>query len=139
VLQGASAGQRRALGRAEVLVGRDPAADLVLEDTGVSRRHFKILRASDDIYNLVDLASTNGVQVNGVRVDVAILREHDRIDVGPVARLRFTFEAPSQAAVTPPALAPLLLGPRQLEVRGWSARARRTPRSRSRWGSARGR
>lgn len=71
VLQGASAGQRRALGRAEVLVGRDPAADLVLEDTGVSRRHFKILRASDDIYNLVDLASTNGVQVNGVRVDVA--------------------------------------------------------------------
>jgi len=113
VLQGTAARRRVKLDRAEVLVGRDPTADLVLEDSGVSRRHLKIVRAGDGIYNLVDLDSTNGVHVNGVRVDLTILREHDRVDVGPVARLLFTFEA-DQGEEAP--LAPLGLSPRQLEV-----------------------
>lgn len=113
VLQGTTTRRRVRLDRAEVLVGRDPAADLVLEDTGVSRRHLKIVRAGDGIYNLVDLDSTNGVHVNGVRVDLTILREHDRVDVGPVVRLLFTFEE-EQPEEAP--LAPLDLSPRQLEV-----------------------
>ena len=113
VLQGTAAGRRVRLDRAEVLVGRDPAADLVLEDSGISRRHLKIVRAGDGIYNLVDLDSTNGVHVNDVRVDLTILREHDRVDVGPVARLVFTFDA-DRGEEAP--LAPLGLSQRQLEV-----------------------
>lgn len=113
VLQGAAAGRRVRLERAEFLVGRDPAADLVLEDSGVSRRHFKIVRAGDGIFNLIDLDSTNGIHVNGVRVDLTILRGQDRIEVGPVARLCFTFD-PDPLEERP--LPPLDLSPRQLEV-----------------------
>ena len=114
VLGGGSAGQRLRLDRQEVLVGKDPAADLVLADSGVSRRHVKIVRAGDGIYNLIDLDSTNGVLVNGVRVDLTILREHDRVEIGPEARLLFTYD---EAVVERQAsLEPLPLSARQLEV-----------------------
>ncbi|MBZ5713759.1 LuxR C-terminal-related transcriptional regulator, partial [Nannocystis pusilla] len=67
----------------------------------------------DGIFNLIDLASTNGIHVNGVRVDLTILRGQDRIEVGPVARLCFTFDADPLEETTLP---PLDLSPRQLEV-----------------------
>ncbi len=116
VLGGGCAGQRLRLDRAEILIGRDPAADLVLSDSGVSRRHVKIVRAGDGIYNLIDLDSTNGVLVNGVRVDLTILREHDRVEIGPEARLLFTYDEAAVRREAPEPLAPLPLSPRQLEV-----------------------
>ncbi len=116
VIRGASAGKRLLLDRAEALIGKDPAAALVLTDSGVSRRHLKIVRASDGIYNLIDLDSTNGVLVNGVPVDVTILREHDRVDVGPEARLLFTFLEDQVERAAPVPLAPLPLSDRQLEI-----------------------
>ncbi|HFE46570.1 MAG TPA: FHA domain-containing protein [Nannocystis exedens] len=116
VLEGCSAGQYLRLDRAEILIGKDPAADLVLIDSGVSRRHVKIVRAGDGIYNLIDLNSTNGVLVNGVRVDLTILREHDRVQIGPETRLLFTYDEAEVRRQTHEPLAPLHLSPRQLEV-----------------------
>ncbi len=116
VLGGASTGQRLRLDRPEALIGKDPAADLTLGDSGVSRRHVKIVRAGDGIYNLIDLDSTNGVHVNGVRVDLTILRERDRIEVGPEAHLLFTYDVAEVERQAPQPLQPLPLSPRQLEV-----------------------
>lgn len=116
VTAGQAAGTKLRLESREVVVGKDPAADLVLADSGVSRRHFKIVRASDGIYNLIDLESTNGVRVNGVGVELTVLREHDWIVLGPQAQLLFTYDLDSvdSAPVSTTANAPLT--GRQLEV-----------------------
>ncbi len=62
-------------------VGRDPAGDVVLGDTLVSRRHLHI-EGRDDGYFALDAGSLNGLYVNGDRVDEAQLRPGDKIQVG---------------------------------------------------------
>jgi len=122
VTAGQSVGATLRLDRREVVVGKDPAADLVLGDTGISRRHFKIVRAADGVYNLIDLDSTNGVRVNGVGVDLTILREHDWIVLGPQSQLLFTYDPDSVVAGAPaPQASPMApsstpLTERQLEI-----------------------
>jgi pSer/pThr/pTyr-binding forkhead associated (FHA) protein len=68
-------------------IGRSPAADIVLDDSSVSRRHALIARRGDDTVVLDD-RSLNGIRVNGVRVNEAVLRNGDVIVLGHVT-LRF--------------------------------------------------
>jgi Domain of unknown function (DUF1707)/FHA domain len=49
-------------------IGREPACDLTLADTSVSRWHASLLR-SDGSWLLADLGSTNGTRLNGWRVN----------------------------------------------------------------------
>ena len=114
VVAGARAGTTVAMQGTELLIGKDPTAHLHLPDSGVSRHHAKVLRAADGIHNLVDLDSTNGVLVNGVRVEVAVLREGDRIHIGPDAELRFTYLEEDGTTTAAPESSPL--SERQLEV-----------------------
>lgn len=93
VVKGDRRGHVVRLHAAQTTIGRDQAATLRLPDSGVSRRHVKIVRASDGIYNLIDLESTNGVLVNGNPIEVTVLRDGDRIEVGPDVLLLFTYEA----------------------------------------------
>jgi pSer/pThr/pTyr-binding forkhead associated (FHA) protein len=50
-----------------ILLGRDQANDIVLEDKLVSRRHAVIQKIGEE-YFLEDLGSTNGTLVNGQRI-----------------------------------------------------------------------
>lgn len=52
----------------QLIVGRHPAADLVLKSPSVSRFHASIIRR-DDNYMLLDLDSANGTLVNDCAVD----------------------------------------------------------------------
>jgi hypothetical protein len=70
-----------------VVVGRADECDLVLADPNVSRRHAELSR-DGDVWVLSDLGSTNGVEVNGVRVRRARLTNGDRIVMGKT-ELRF--------------------------------------------------
>jgi ABC-type multidrug transport system ATPase subunit len=68
-----------------LVIGRDPACDLVLDgDPLVSRRHAAIdVSASSGAAVLRDLASFNGTHLNGVRLrGHAVLRKGDSIGVG---------------------------------------------------------
>jgi hypothetical protein len=65
----------------QLLVGRHPACDVVLDDPTVSRRHAELaFRAGTWI--LRDLASKNGTTVNGTQVGRTTLRPGDLITLG---------------------------------------------------------
>ncbi|HEY6213433.1 MAG TPA: GGDEF domain-containing protein [Vicinamibacterales bacterium] len=93
VITGRSAGRMFALGQEDVVIGRssDDAA-IVLEDDGVSRKHCRITRQSDGTVQAVDLGSTNGTYFNGVRIDVATLRDGDKIQLGSTTILKFSYQ-----------------------------------------------
>jgi hypothetical protein len=74
-------GRRNVLSGSRVVIGRSREADIVLQDPNVSRRHAEVRRA-DGGWQVVDLGSTNGIKVNGRRVDNQPLRPGDRVTIG---------------------------------------------------------
>lgn len=60
-------GQRYSLNAPSVVLGRSSEADILVDDTGVSRRHLEI-RTASGVTSAVDLGSTNGSYVNGHKV-----------------------------------------------------------------------
>jgi FhaA, N-terminal domain/FHA domain len=80
-------GDRFTLAEHVITIGRRPESNIVLADPNVSRGHAEI-RPQGDGFLLVDLGSTNGSKVNGVRVDQHMLRDGDEIQFGNT-RMRF--------------------------------------------------
>ncbi len=64
-----------------VTIGRNVLNDVVLDDPRVSRHH-ALLRRVDGAFRIEDLGSTNGIYVNGERVERAVLREGDQLQIG---------------------------------------------------------
>ena len=63
-------------------IGRSRDCEIVLEDTGISRRHAE-LRPGPDGWSVEDLGSTNGVLVNGRQIHGAqSLESGDRVELG---------------------------------------------------------
>ena len=93
VITGRSAGQMFRLGREDVVIGRsaDDAA-IVLEDDGVSRKHCRITRQADGSVQARDLGSTNGTYFNGIKIDIATLRDGDKIQLGSTTMLKFSYQ-----------------------------------------------
>jgi hypothetical protein len=60
-------GQRYSLNAPSIVLGRSSEADILIDDTGVSRRHLEI-RTGSGTAQAVDLGSTNGSYVNGHKV-----------------------------------------------------------------------
>lgn len=75
------AGRRHEITSPRVVLGRSREADVRVADVNVSRRHAEV-RQEGAGYWLVDLGSTNGVEVNGKRTERARLRDGDRILLG---------------------------------------------------------
>src|SRR5437588_1033049 len=83
-------GKRAVLSGSRVLIGRSRDCDITLEDPNASRRHAEV-RNQDGHWVVTDLGSTNGIKVNGRRVEEAVLAPGDEIELG-LARLRFELE-----------------------------------------------
>ena len=78
-------GERLPLAPPGVVVGRGNDADLRVNDPGVSRRHLEIRVSQDETgprVSVHDLGSTNGVLVNGKRVENAAVSDGAVIRVG---------------------------------------------------------
>lgn len=82
-------GGRYVLGQVPAVIGRTAECDVTLDDANVSRRHAEI-RPEAEGFALVDLGSTNGSYVNGVRIDHRVLNHGDVLTFG---NSRCTFEA----------------------------------------------
>jgi pSer/pThr/pTyr-binding forkhead associated (FHA) protein len=75
------AGRTQEITAPSVVLGRSREADVRIADVNVSRRHAE-LRQEGATYWIVDLGSTNGIEVNGKRTDRARVRDGDRITIG---------------------------------------------------------
>lgn len=64
-------------------IGRAPRADFIVDAALVSRIHCRLTAGATEL-EVLDLESTNGTYVNGVRTAQARLKEGDRLGVGRV-------------------------------------------------------
>lgn len=90
-------------------IGRDPGCDIVIASGQVSRNHAEIELGSEGYY-IID-TSTNGVYVNGRRVEgTQTLKRGDVIKVGD-EEFRFYADEAASAPATPKAAAPPVAQP----------------------------
>jgi len=102
VLTGSRAGHRERFTKPVIAIGRHPLCDFQFDpqqDLDVSTRHAEI-RAVGDGYVLVDIGSTNGTYVNGVRIArERRLESGDEVafgEFGPKVRLEIVVESASE-------------------------------------------
>ena len=81
VRKGAEVGERFYLDRPRLVLGRDPASDIFINDITVSREH-AVLDVHPGEVHVSDAGSLNGTYVNGVSVDRAVLRNGDQLQIG---------------------------------------------------------
>lgn len=79
--------QRFLLDEEKLTAGRHPRSDIFLDHATVSRSHVEFIRQGGR-FVVRDAGSLNGVYVNGLRVDEAVLSTGDVVQVG---RYRLTF------------------------------------------------
>jgi Protein of unknown function (DUF3662)/FHA domain len=84
-------GRTEVLGSGGAVLGRSRDCDIVLEDVNVSRRHAEV-RPSGGSWTVRDLGSTNGVKVNGRRVEPAGAQSLKPGDVVELGTSRATFD-----------------------------------------------
>ncbi|MEO1234687.1 MAG: FHA domain-containing protein [Myxococcota bacterium] len=97
-----------------VVIGRDESADVRVEDKKVSRRH-AAFRRIDGVPHVEDLGSSNGVRVDGVRID-SRTRVQPGVEVA-VGGYLITLSPPSgsEDVTAPGAAAPLAPPPEEGE------------------------
>lgn len=102
IAEGKEAGREFVFDQKAILIGRVDECDVVLFESGVSRKHASIT-AVDDQWIIEDQGSSNGTFVNGEKITRQPLKDGDAIAMGPVV---FTFSRvadTSEATVPPPA------------------------------------
>jgi pSer/pThr/pTyr-binding forkhead associated (FHA) protein len=73
--------RRITLGEEDIIIGRTPDCTIQIMATNVSRKHARISYYNEE-YRIEDLGSTNGIYVNGVKVERCVLRKHDVLEIG---------------------------------------------------------
>jgi pSer/pThr/pTyr-binding forkhead associated (FHA) protein len=81
IVSGGAEGSEYLIERPELTIGRGPEADLSFDDRTMSREH-AVIEFAGAGYRVRDLASMNGVFLNGSEVKVGDLKSGDRIQVG---------------------------------------------------------
>jgi predicted component of type VI protein secretion system len=118
---GPLAGRRLEL-TAQLVLGRDEGADVVVDDPEISRRH-AAMRPAGDTVEVEDLGSLNGTWVNGARIETRVLLTPgdvvqlgtSRLELAPVpasATETVAARAPASGSPAPaPAPAPSVAAP----------------------------
>ncbi len=105
ILSGKEVGRVERFEQREVLIGRAEGADLHLPHPGISRRHARLVRQSEQSVLLQDLDSTSGTFLDGERVPRVLLSD------GAIFRL-----ADIELRLRIETLAPPTSGPAQAEA-----------------------
>jgi pSer/pThr/pTyr-binding forkhead associated (FHA) protein len=94
-------GAEFALSSARLRIGRAEHLDICINHRSISREHAELVQQGDS-YRVIDLASANGVRVNGDDVQNAIVSPGDVLELGQV-RLKFIPEGEAYRAEDDPA------------------------------------
>ncbi len=65
-----------------ISIGRDPGADIFVDNPGVSRDHFRLERLANGEYQVVDLGSANGTFLNDQMINTAHVGNNDVVRFG---------------------------------------------------------
>jgi diguanylate cyclase (GGDEF)-like protein len=91
VINGRAVGKMYKLSGDRVVLGRAPTNQILIDDEGVSRQHAIVERNALSLV-LVDNKSTNGVFVNGNRIERHMLVDGDKVQIGSSTILKFSFQ-----------------------------------------------
>jgi predicted component of type VI protein secretion system len=83
--------------RAVIVVGRHPQCDVRLDSIRISRRHCCMTPDQGDLV-IRDLGSTNGIRINGQRVEMGRVRPGDEVSIAHI-RFRLSSNLPQDATV----------------------------------------
>ena len=94
VIRGGKIVETKAYTGDTIEIGKLSRSDLRLDDENISRRHARIEIDRDGRVQLIDLGSTNGTRLNGMRVNKAFLTDGDELfflstAVEPLANVEF--------------------------------------------------
>ncbi|GAB3267487.1 FHA domain-containing protein [Kineosporia babensis] len=81
VQRGPNAGARFLLNDERTTAGRKPDSDIFLDDVTVSRKHAEFLRRGGQFF-VRDAGSLNGTYLAGDRIDEALLKDGDEVQIG---------------------------------------------------------
>jgi len=85
-----------------LLIGRHQECDIQIASRKISRRHCCIAQVNDHLV-VRDLCSTNGVRINGVRVNEGCLNAGDELTIGNFRyEVRLTSAEPQPRQQSPP-------------------------------------
>ncbi len=112
LIKGTPQGHRYFITADEMVIGRDPAADISIPDNSISRKHARIKQSGGSV-TIEDLGSSNGTSVNSKKLEpgnVVTLSKEDMIKLGnsivkylPAGELEIVFYGNlNQAANTDP-------------------------------------
>ena len=90
MITGGDVGRIFPLEQGECTIGRSHRATIHLDDDSISRVHCRFTMENGEVA-VEDLQSSNGTYLNGAKVDRAVLQDGDKIRVGEVTILKFTF------------------------------------------------
>ena len=81
VQRGPNAGARFLLDAERTTAGRRPDSDIFLDDVTVSRKHAEFIRRGE-LFVVRDVGSLNGTYVQRDRIEEAVLRAGDEVQIG---------------------------------------------------------
>lgn len=99
-VQDAVSGQRKeVVHKKSLVVGSDPSCDIVLQDDFVSKFHLE-LKQSDRGFHVIDLNSTNGTFVGGMRIQDSYVQDSQDIGLGH-SKIFLHFDQVNEEAIEP--------------------------------------
>lgn len=101
----------------DFLIGRNPASDLVIDDTEISSRHASLKALPDGRAELRDLGSRNGTYVNGRKVEAPVVLEgNEELRLGQTVLTPTLGPGTAPTVLGQPPAAPTVERPRQPEA-----------------------
>lgn len=95
VQRGPNAGARFLLDADKTTAGRRPDSDIFLDDVTVSRKHAEFVRLERGSFAVRDVGSLNGTYVQRDRIEEAVLRDGDEVQIG---KFRMVFHPSKRVA-----------------------------------------
>jgi ABC transport system ATP-binding/permease protein len=81
---GTSPGSEFPLNRERIVIGRGEECDVAVAHGSVSRVHAEVRQLGDGRFEIIDRESANGVRVNGIELQRALLDARDVIELGDI-------------------------------------------------------